>query len=414
MVIFLGGCSLIVSSVPEARMLVSFFPLAQFTSRSPGLECSPITIPSYTSSATPTNKVPRGSMVLRANAVVLPGDTATSRPFSLASPAPLDLSILSYDLKMAFTTALPCVSFLKAARTPMRSLEGASNTSLTRSPISLYSPMLHLSSCMRSITAPEYSWSTSMVTSSTGSSSCPVTLSFTVRIRGGLTQISYFSRRISSMRIPSCSSPRACTSNWSESVRLCFRMMVTLFSTSFCSRALICELFKKVPPPPAFPLRGPSLAPKDMQMVGGVTGTVGRGSITEASAMVSDTPTASAGTPASITTSPACAKDTSSRSVPLRMTKMLVMGIRISEFFAAAEPSSWSSNVRLITFTFCPTATLPLTIFPVTRRPRYGSVPMLFTLKANGRSSMAAWSHGAGMWSTTALSKGLIPAASLS
>jgi hypothetical protein len=43
-----GGSSRMLSSEPEARMLVSFFPLATLTSMSPGREFSPTIIPSYT------------------------------------------------------------------------------------------------------------------------------------------------------------------------------------------------------------------------------------------------------------------------------------------------------------------------------------------------------------------------------
>lgn len=41
--------------------------------------------------------------------------------------------------------------------------------------------------------------------------------------------------------------------------------------------------------PPLRPARGPSFAPKDMAMVGGVTGTVGSGVVTVTSATVSAT-----------------------------------------------------------------------------------------------------------------------------
>ena len=47
-VIFLGVINLTASSVPDVLMLVSAFPLSGLTSKSPGLEDSPITIPEYT------------------------------------------------------------------------------------------------------------------------------------------------------------------------------------------------------------------------------------------------------------------------------------------------------------------------------------------------------------------------------
>ena len=58
-VIFLGVTSLTASSVPDVLMFVNALPLSGFTSRSPGLADSPITIPEYTFSCALINIVPR-------------------------------------------------------------------------------------------------------------------------------------------------------------------------------------------------------------------------------------------------------------------------------------------------------------------------------------------------------------------
>ena len=57
----LGGVNLTCSSVPDARMFVSFFSLHGLTSMVSSLLFSPMIIPSYTSVFGPTNSDPRAS-----------------------------------------------------------------------------------------------------------------------------------------------------------------------------------------------------------------------------------------------------------------------------------------------------------------------------------------------------------------
>ena len=64
-----GGISRISSSADEARMLVSFFGLDAFTSRSLSREFSPTIIPSYNSSTGAMNSDPRSCKFAIANAV---------------------------------------------------------------------------------------------------------------------------------------------------------------------------------------------------------------------------------------------------------------------------------------------------------------------------------------------------------
>ena len=74
-VITRGGSRRMLSSLPEARMLVSFFPLATLTSMSPGREFSPTIIPSYTG-------VP-GSMKKVERSCRFPSENATASPLTM-------------------------------------------------------------------------------------------------------------------------------------------------------------------------------------------------------------------------------------------------------------------------------------------------------------------------------------------
>mmetsp|Transcript_10850 Transcript_10850/g.15994 ORF Transcript_10850/g.15994 Transcript_10850/m.15994 type:complete len:210 (-) Transcript_10850:1047-1676(-) len=152
-----------------------------------------------------------------------------------------------------------------------------------------------------SITVPEYSESTSTVTSSKGSILTPSTI--LVKILGGEIMNSKPSRRICSMRIPSCNSPLPYTVDFSLSVSHFCTEMVTLLSVSAISLALILEDVTIVPSVPA---KGPSLVPKSIQSVGGAKGGVSTGSGTGFSSPVTVSPTAiSSGTPTKVTISPA-------------------------------------------------------------------------------------------------------------
>mmetsp|Transcript_17582 Transcript_17582/g.59758 ORF Transcript_17582/g.59758 Transcript_17582/m.59758 type:complete len:201 (-) Transcript_17582:843-1445(-) len=191
--------------------------------------------------------------------------------------------------------ALPRVSMRASERKPMSARDGTWNMSLLRTPVSLYSlssPFLCVSFSMMS---PVYSVSTSTTTSSMGSSISPSSVSFMSTL-GGETHSSKPSRRMASMRMPSCSSPRPWTSIDSPSPA--GRMVtVTLFSVSFTSRLWICPAVSCVPPP--LPERGPSLGPKDMEMTGGVSGGDASGEVTPRAQTVSETAAVSAVAPAS-------------------------------------------------------------------------------------------------------------------
>mmetsp|Transcript_28833 Transcript_28833/g.85117 ORF Transcript_28833/g.85117 Transcript_28833/m.85117 type:complete len:231 (-) Transcript_28833:1461-2153(-) len=157
-----------------------------------------------------------------------------------------------------------------------------------------------------SMTDPEYSASTSTMTSSNGSNFCPVLGQSLVTIRGGLTIISYPSRRICSMSMPICNSPRPNTTVFSGSVSDLTTVMVTLLSVSSMSRE---RTRLDVTIDPSFPTSGPLFAPNTHDSVGGARGGVstGRGTGSDAEVRVSPTAMAS-GTPARVTMSPATAK----------------------------------------------------------------------------------------------------------
>ena len=118
------------------------------------------------------------------------------------------------------------------------------------------------------------------------------------------------SRRISSIRIPSWSSPLAYMVVFSGSLSDFSAFSVTLLSVSYCRRS---RTFAEDRIVPSFPERGPVFAPNSMHNVGGARGGVGMGAGTGLSFLVSVSPTAiSSGTPAIVTISPATAGSFSS------------------------------------------------------------------------------------------------------
>ena len=150
---------------------------------------------------------------------------------------------------------------------------------------------------------PEYSLSTSTVTSSNGSTTVVPSCASFVTIFGGEMTSSYPSRRICSIKIPSCSSPRAYTVVFSPSASDFLIVSVTLLSVSAMRRLLI---FDGVTSCPSWPAKGPLLAPNSMESVGGASGGVDSAFLTGFDALVSVSPTAiESGTPAKVTTSPA-------------------------------------------------------------------------------------------------------------
>ena len=105
-----------------------------------------------------------------------------------------------------------------------------------------------------SMTMPENSSSTSIITSSMGSRRWPVS-SFWNTTRGRLMETSKPSRRMPSMSTPSCSSPRPATSKASFS-EVSVTRMATLDSASLCRRAAMTRLCTLSP---SLPARGLSL-----------------------------------------------------------------------------------------------------------------------------------------------------------
>mmetsp|Transcript_38612 Transcript_38612/g.57937 ORF Transcript_38612/g.57937 Transcript_38612/m.57937 type:complete len:206 (+) Transcript_38612:720-1337(+) len=171
------------------------------------------------------------------------------------------------------------------------------------------------------MTVPEYSDSTSMMTSSNGSSFSPVDSHVEVMIFGGDTVISYPSRLICSIKIPSCNSPLACTTDRSESVSDLVTLSVTLLSVSLINRSRTRELATMVP---SFPANGEVLPPISMDKVGGLMGGVCNALLTGFDFSVRVSPTAMlSGTPARVTISPAFAMGGSKgvRETP-RLTNM--------------------------------------------------------------------------------------------
>ena len=118
-----------------------------------------------------------------------------------------------------------------------------------------------------STTAPENSSSTSTTTSSTGSRSCPLS-SFFIKTRGREMASSKPSRRMVSIRTPSCNSPRPATSKESLlSVREILRAILP--SASLQRRS---QIIRDVTLSPSRPDKGESLMEKVMAKVGGSIG----------------------------------------------------------------------------------------------------------------------------------------------
>mmetsp|Transcript_678 Transcript_678/g.1435 ORF Transcript_678/g.1435 Transcript_678/m.1435 type:complete len:289 (-) Transcript_678:788-1654(-) len=226
-------------------------------------------------------------------------------------------------------------------------------------------------------TAPVYSSSTSIVTSSTGSSLRPPSTRYTTW--GGETASSKPSRRMFSMRMPSCSSPRPYTSNASPFSSLRFTWMLTLFSVSLSRRS---QMSWEVSLVPSRPWSGESLGLKVMHTVGGSMGMVLSGSVSSGLQIVSVT--VALDRPASCTMSPAVA-EASSSTPPWPLRKRILV-IRPESAFSPLCASAWMLS---------PTLTLPLEMRPVRSRPRKVSCAIIVTTSANsGRGS----GTGGGTW----------------
>ena len=152
-------------------------------------------------------------------------------------------------------------------------------------------------------TMPEWTSSTSITTSSIGSSSSPASFLRSSTF-GRDTDSSKPSRRIVSIRMPSCNSPRPATSIASLSSDSRTRS-ATLPSASRSSRSRIMRPVTLVPSVPA---SGESLTRNVIASVGGSIGCAGIGVSTAGSQMV--WATVASGSPASATMSPASASST--------------------------------------------------------------------------------------------------------
>jgi len=149
-----------------------------------------------------------------------------------------------------------------------------------------------------------------------------------------------------SIRMPSCSSPRACTSTFSPPPGTGRTSSETLVSASAWSRS---EMTRPVTAFPERPASGESLGPKTMDSVGGSTCPGSSGASTSGEAIVSAIPAAAA--PAMETMSPATARSMTTRSMPRRL-RMRVMAASLT------PPPRPSTRTR------SPTATVPAAMRP--------------------------------------------------
>ena len=172
--------------------------------------------------------------------------------------------------------------------------------------ISIISPLREESF---STTTPLKLSSTSTTTSSIGSCIFPA-LSFLNKTRGRETETSKPSRRIFSIKTPSCNSPRPPTSKASLASDS-FTLMATLVSASAKRRS---RIIRDVTLEPSVPANGESLTPIVIAIVGGSIGVDLIGSTTEISHKVSETEAFSS--PAMETISPALASSTGTLSTP--------------------------------------------------------------------------------------------------
>ncbi len=107
------GVRMTFSSLPEARMLVSFFSLVGFTSMSFSRLCSPQISPSYTGSPGTQNISPRGSRLNSAYATALPARSDTSEPVNRVGKSP---RYGSYPSRYEFMMPVPLVSVRNSSR----------------------------------------------------------------------------------------------------------------------------------------------------------------------------------------------------------------------------------------------------------------------------------------------------------
>ena len=245
---------------------------------------------------------------------------------------------------------VPRVSVRNCDRNPISPRAGMRNSRRTRPlpwfTIFVITP-LRVPVC--AMTTPWKSSGTSMTNSSTGSTSTwSIVL---VTISGRETCTSKPSRRIISMRMDSCSSPRPMTFTCSgESVFSTRRETLPSSSRSSRSRRL-----RDVTYWPSRPARGDVLTPKIIDTVGSSIAIGGIATRFSMSATVS--PIVMSSMPARHTISPAPAASMSTRLRPSKENSLVI-------FVSCWLPSSFS------TATCEPTATRPLNTRPIAMRPR--------------------------------------------
>ena len=187
--------------------------------------------------------------------------------------------------------------------------------------------------------------------------------------RGRLTLNSNPSRRIVSIKIPNCNSPRPDTSN------------ASLFSLWLTRRAIFVSaslnrrspIIRDVNFLPDFPANGDVFTKNVIVRVGGSIGIAGIGVFTDGSHRVSDT--VALENPAITTMSPADALSRDIFSTPRCSMIFVIFAFSINSPFI------------LIALTDCPTFTVPDSIFPVRIRPTYGSASNVVASIENGASN---------------------------
>ena len=222
-----------------------------------------------------------------------------------------------------------------------------------------------------------------MTTSSIGSNFSPFSF-VCMTTRGRDTDNSNPSRRIVSIKIPNCNSPRPETSNASL-LALCVTRSAMFVSAS---RNNLSPIIRDVNFLPLCPANGDVFTKNVIVSVGGSIGIAGIGSVTDGSHNVSAT--VAFENPAITTISPADALSRETLFIPWCSMIFVIFAF------------STNSPAILIAFTVCPTRTVPDSIFPVKIRPTYGSASNVVANIVNGASiwQRVPLQSGAGTWST--------------
>ena len=187
--------------------------------------------------------------------------------------------------------------------------------------------------------------------------------------RGRDTDNSKPSRRIVSIKIPNCNSPRPETSKDSL-LALCVTRRAMLVSASRNKRS---PIMRDVNFFPDFPARGDVFTKNVIVSVGGSIGNAGIGSVTDGSHNVSAT--VARVNPATTTMSPADAESRDTFCTPACSIIFVIFAV------------STNSPAMLIALTVWPTRTVPDSILPVKIRPTYGSASNVVANILNGASN---------------------------